>query len=196
MDLRKRFIYYKDLGKYIIYKFTTNSFHKIQTPMHQVLLQLNAKGLFPQGKITALEMFGYHGLWHTMDYIEFVDCLDIFEIDSEFSQLSKKNLKKYNVRFYCKDSIAYIKSTDCKYNLVVADIPNDTVFYDDKGVPLFWKDIIRVADDNAVIITNILNGFYQQGFIQLITKQINREIKDIFWVTRNEEVSYIVLCLK
>lgn len=54
--------------KYHCYSFLGKHVGKLQTPMQQVLLQLQIKELLPS-RVDALEMFGMHGLWHTMDYV-------------------------------------------------------------------------------------------------------------------------------
>lgn len=57
--------------------------------MQQVIYDLSQKGVLPQ-RLIALEMFGMHGFWHTMDYIKYVDSLDFFEIDADYANLAKK----------------------------------------------------------------------------------------------------------
>ena len=184
--------------KYFLYKKVTGINKKTKTSMQSVLLQLQVKNLFPK-KINAIEMFGMHGLWHTMDYINYVSNLDIFEINERYHLLSKNALKKYPVQFYNLDSIKYIKETKNKYNFIVADIPYGGNFYDENGLPTFFENFINISDDNAIIIFNCHSiKLKEYNFlIKLIKEKIEqREIKDLFFVPRNDVMSYIVLVIK
>lgn len=165
--------------------------------MQSVLLQLKLKKILPD-KINALEMFGMHGLWHTRDYVNHVGHLDIFEIDPEYHRLSKKALAGYPVSFYCDDSIKYISATDKKYNFIVADIPFGGDFYKEDGLPRFFSDMIRVADQGSVLIFNCHSVFlsdFKNLQDRIRTQCDSREVKDLFFVARNSNVSYIVLAL-
>jgi len=147
------FQYLKDYFKYLIYKKITGIYKKSKTNMQSVLLQLKVKNLWPD-KVRALEMFGRHGLWHTMDYVAWVDHPDIFELNPRFHELSQKNLKKYPVSFYNSDSIRFIQETQKKYDLIVADSPYGGNFYAEDGLPYFFNDFIKIADVKSIIIFN------------------------------------------
>lgn len=190
--------YYKDLFKYSLYKRITGVNNKSKTCMQSTLLQLKVKCLLPE-KINAIEMFGMHALWHTMDYIDYVSSLDIFEINERYHELSKVKLKKYPVNFYNLDSIKYIKETNIKYNFIVADIPYGGDFYDENGLPLFFEDLIRISDNNSIIIFNCHTEKLKEfkTLIKLINKKVgSKEIKDLFFVPRHNLVSYIVLVIE
>lgn len=190
--------YYKDRLKYLFYKKTTGINKKSKTSMQSLLLQLQIKNLLPE-KIYAIELFGMHGLWHTMDYINYVDNLDIFEINERYHELSKNVLKKYPVQFYNLDSIIYIKETKNKYNFIVADIPYGGDFYDNNGLPYFFEYFIKIANNNSIIIFNCHSTKLKEYnfLVKLINEKIEqREIKDLFFVPRNNVMSYIVLAIK
>lgn len=190
--------YYKDRFKYSVYKRITGVNKKSKTSMQSVLLQLKIKNLLPE-KINAIEMFGMHALWHTMDYINYVNNLDIFEINERYHELSKILLKQYSVRFYNLDSIKYIKETNVKYNFIVADIPYSGDFYDNNGLPLFFENLIRISEDNSIIIFNCHTEKLKEykTLVKLINEKVeSREIKDLFFVPRHNLVSYIVLAIK
>ncbi len=190
--------YYKDRLKYFFYKKTTGINKKSKTSMQSLLLQLQIKNLLPE-KIYAIELFGMHGLWHTMDYINYVDNLDIFEINERYHELSKNVLKKYPVQFYNLDSIIYIKETKNKYNFIVADIPYGGDFYDNNGLPYFFEYFIKIANNNSIIIFNCHSAKLKEYnfLVKLINEKIEqREIKDLFFVPRNNVMSYIVLAIK
>lgn len=165
--------------------------------MQNVMLQLKLKKLLPS-KINAIEMFGMHALWHTMDYIDYISNLDMLEINNNYHELSKKKLKKYPVKFYNLDSIKFIKETKNKYNFIVSDSPFLEEFYDKTGLPYFFESLFDIAEPNSIIIFNCpsekLNEFVQLEL--LIRKRVeSRRVKDLFFTPRNEKVMYVVLSL-
>lgn len=186
--------YYKDLIKFKICAYCTKLVGRLYTPMQQVMLQLTVRELLPE-RIDALEMFGMHGLWHTMDYLDYVDTLDFFELESVYCDFAKKNLCYEKVNFFCEDSIKYIKNTSKKYSFIVSDNPYGADFINDDGSPKFLNDIIKIAKDKAIIIFNMRNKYIQNYY--RIRDEINmkRKCSDIFCVSRNKQVSYIVVVL-
>lgn len=195
---KEDFQYYKDRIKQSLYRRFTGINKRTKTGMQSVILELKIKNLLP-AKINAIEMFGMHALWHTMDYIEYVDHLDIFEINTRYHELSKIKLKKYPVQFYNADSINYVRTTKLKYNFVVADIPYSGDFYDDSGLPPFFNDLIRIAESDAVIIFNFHSEKLRDysGITALIHEKTGqRKIKDLFFTPRNELITYIILVLE
>lgn len=190
--------YYKDRIKYSFYKRITGINKKSKTCMQSALLQLKCKNLLPK-KINAIEMFGMHALWHTMDYINYVCHLDIFEINLRYHELSKIVLKNYPVHFHNADSIKYINETNVKYNFIVADIPFGGDFYDHNGLPKFFDDLIKISDVDGIIIFNCHTEKLKEynALIRLINEKVKtKEIKDLFFVPRSDLVSYVVLVLR
>lgn len=173
-----------------------NKRHK--TAMQQLLLILKVKNLLPK-HIMAVELFGMHGLWHTMDYIEKVESLDIFEINPTYHKLSKRLLKKYSVRFFLQDSIAFIATTNLRYNFVVADIPFGGNFYTSNGLPFFLLNLIKLVDpDGGVLIFNCHARYFQHFEnlkLQIASVVDSHSIKEIFCMPRNESIGYIILAL-
>lgn len=198
MDFQKRKTYYKDVLKSIVYRYISKCCGKVQTPMQQVMLQLRVRGMLPK-RIDGIEMFGMYGLWHTMDYIKYVDSLDFFELNPVDIAWAKKNLRRYNVNFYCEDSIAYMRNTEKKYSFIVSDSPLGGDFYDEDGLPYFLRDMVNRSNEESVIIFNIKhqvqssNGNIKQ--FCFLKDKINdiREAEDIFLITRNDFISYVVV---
>ena len=190
--------YYKDRIKHSVYKRFTGINKMAKTGMQSVILELKLKKLLP-AKINAIEMFGMHGLWHTMTYIEYVSNLEIFEINKRYHELSKIKLKKHPVKFYNLDSIKYIKETELKYNFIVADSPFSGEFYDNNGLPYFFDELTKIAEPNSVIIFNCPSEKLKDydTLKVLIHKRIeHRKIKDLFFKPRNELVMYIILVIE
>lgn len=195
MDYRKK-QYWKDLVKYHCYSFLEKHAGKVQTPMHQVLLQLKIRKLLP-ARVNALEMFGMHGLWHnTMEYVRCVDTLDFFELDPVYLDLAKRKLSKYNVHFHGEDSISYIKKTEKMYSLIVSDSPFGGDFYEKDGLPYFLKDMVNHAAEESVLVFNFANKYSPN--ISSIRREINaiRETEEVFMVVRNKVMSYIVAAFR
>lgn len=194
MSLRQIMQYIKDYAKTGIYGGLRRCCPKLQTPMDQVVLQLKLRGLLPK-ECHALEMFGMHGLWHTMDYIKDIKSLDFFELDSKYCKLAKHNLGRYNVKIFNQDSIAFVKNSHNKYNFIICDIPYCTSFYDPNG--MFWNDLINVSEEEAIIITNIHNTYLsKQSLKSMVMNYKPERIQDFFMVARNNLVSYLVVVLK
>lgn len=188
--------YIKDYVKTGFYGVLRKYCPKLQTPMDQVILQLKLRRLLPK-ECHALEMFGMHGLWHTMDYIKDMKSLDFFELDSTWCTFAKRNLSQYNVKIFNQDSIVYLKNTHNKYNFIVCDIPYSTSFYDLKGMPLFWSDLINASKEEAIIIINIHNTYLSKQSLQSMMVNYKAEkILDFFMVARNDLISYLVVVLK
>lgn len=191
--------YLIDYLKLIFYKLLSLLVgSKLRSSMKLLLLQLELKKLLPN-KINALEMFGMHGLWHTMDYLHLVDSLDIFELNQHYHKLSRLNLRGYKVNFYNEDSIKFIHNTTNKYNFIVADIPFNGPFYDENGLPLFLDDMIRIASDSSVIIFNLHSSrlqYFEKVQADIKDKVKNRIIKDLFFVPKNSSIGYVALILQ
>ena len=65
---REKSVYRKDFLKFKLYGLVKKKAIRFQTGMDQIMLQLELRDSLPNNA-TAIEMFGMHGLWHTMDYI-------------------------------------------------------------------------------------------------------------------------------
>jgi len=166
--------------------------------MQNILLQLKVKNHIPE-KINAIDMFGMHALWQTIDYVDYVCSMDIFEINKRYHELSKITLKNYPVKFYNLDSIQYIKNTNVKYNFIVADAPYAGDFYDINGLPIFFEDLIKISEPDSVIIFNChLDKLMDYKILfQLIKNKVEpRLVKDLFFVVKSELVGTIILVIE
>lgn len=188
--------YLKDSAKTKLSDFISGKFGRLRTGMQNIFLQLSLKKLLPD-KLIAIELFGMHGLWHTKDYIRHVQSLDLFELDQKYHRLSKKVFKGFPVTYFNEDSISYIAATDKRYNLVVADIPAGGDFYLPDGMPVFWKDLLRVLmPDRSILIFNMhsekLSNFKTTEEL-IRSNSEGRQIRDIFFMPRNSIITYVVV---
>lgn len=145
-----------------------------------------------------MEMFGAFGLWHTKDYALDVESIDFFEIDQRYIKYATKSFRNKNIKFYCTDSIEYIKKTNKRYDMVIADIPYDLKVYDeDTGLPDFLNSMFEVAGNKAILIFNLHTEFLKK--FKKVTEEIQllsgRKIADIFFVSRNLKVAYVIVVL-
>lgn len=133
----------------------------------------------------ALEMFGLYGFLVTMDYLPHVDSVDFFELDAHRIDLGKHNLPADKVRFHAEDSVAYVACTDRRYNFIVADPPiGDGLFHDASGLPVFFEDLVRIADARAVILATVSARSlerHQEVEEQLRARAGDRKVVDFFF---------------
>jgi len=171
---------------------------KLLTPMQMIVLYLKTRGYLHKS-LNGLELFGMHGLWHTKDYIDLLDSLDIFELDETYHAQSKIVLKKYKVNFFNTDSIKWLGETENKYDMVVSDSPAMEMFYDSIGFPTFFSDLIKVCNERGIIIFNTMITLLpeQEKLQEIIESKCNgRVVKNISYFPRSEKIMYIVLVLE
>lgn len=189
--------YWKDRLTTWLLSHVAGQERRLKSGMQSVLLQLELKGSLPK-PMTAVELFGMHGLWHTMDYVRLVEHLDFFEIDKQYLDLARRNLGRYPVTFHHGDSIAWLRSCEKQYNFVVADIPFSGPFYHADGMPLFLDDLVRITSPGGVLVFNAHAKHLSQypAFEACIREHASgRTIADLFLVPRNSQVTYVVLTL-
>ncbi len=121
-------------------------------PIDKVFKRLQEKGY--KTFETGLEVFGYNGEYHTMNYQEFVKSLHVWELDANCEEPLKRNLPKANVKI--TDSYKEIKATDLKCDLVVVDNHQGT--FGDGYCEHFemLPQVFRVMKDEVVLLVNVL----------------------------------------
>jgi hypothetical protein len=170
---------------------------RLKSGMQSLLLQLEAKGRLPS-ELDAVELFGMHGLWHTMDYVERVRHLEFFEIDKYYLELARKSLAGWPVTFHHADSIAWLHERRRTYNFIVADIPHSGPFYADGGLPIFLDDLLHACAPGGVIVFNCHTAhLLRHGELERVIRDRlgPRVLSDIFYVPRNSLITYVVMCL-
>lgn len=117
-------------------------------------------------------------------------------MDSGYLDLAKRKLSKYNVNFYCEDSIAYIEKTEKRYSVIVSDNPTGGDCYKNNGAHHFRSHMVNHVTDDSVIVFNYVNKYSPN--LHDIEQEINiiKKVQDIFMVVRNEVMSYILLHFK
>lgn len=125
------------------------------TPMEKVLYKLNRKGIDVEN-LNALEVFGYIGTWHTLDYARIVKSLDVWEIDPECERFLRSNLPMADIKI--TNSFEEIKTVARKYNFIVVD--NSMGIYGENGEYCEHFDlfpaIFRVMQDECVLVLNVI----------------------------------------
>lgn len=100
--------------------------------------------------------------------------------------------------FYCADSIEYIKNTNKKYDLVIADQPDCLDLYEkETGIPTFLEYMFRVSKENSILVFNIRTKCLPKSkkIKEKIYAIATREIKEIFFVVRHKKLTYVVVAL-
>ena len=125
------------------------------TPMEIVLFKLDRKGVDIKN-LNALEVFGYIGTWHTLDYARMVKSLDVWEIDPECERFLRSNLPMANIKI--TDSFEEIKRTDRKYSLIVVDNPMAIYGKNSEYCEHFelFPNIFRIMQDECTLILNVI----------------------------------------
>ncbi len=121
-------------------------------PIHRVIRQLKQNDYLIMDHV--LEVYGYTGEFHTLDYVKYVNQLDIWEIDPTCEIHLKNNLPRANVKI--TDSYAELRKTDERFDTVVLDNPRG-IFGDEKCEHFeIIEDCFRVLTDRSVLIANII----------------------------------------
>ena len=133
---------------------------RLQTPMTQLLGSLRARAMLPT-EMTALELFGMHGLWHTRDYAPHCRSLEFYEIDPVFAAYAARGLP--NAEVVVGDSIQAVRSGTLKrdkYTFIVLDNPSQSP-YGNGYIEHFdlFPQILRYIDD-GVLVLNFLLGVH------------------------------------
>jgi hypothetical protein len=128
--------------------------------MTQLLGSLRAREMLPT-EMTALELFGMHGLWHTRDYAPHCRSLEFYEIDPVFAAYAARGLP--NAEVVVGDSIQAVRSGTLKrdkYTFIVLDNPSQSP-YGDGYIEHFdlFPQILRYIDD-GVLVLNFLLGVH------------------------------------
>jgi len=122
--------------------------------MESVLSKLNSVGI-DLSKLKVLEMFGYNGNGHVVDYADKVGSLDIWEIDSQYEPILQAKFPQANIKI-C-DTFQEVKTTQNKYDMVIIDNPM-SIYCDGKYCENFelFPDIFRIANDSCILILNVI----------------------------------------
>jgi hypothetical protein len=122
------------------------------TPMCQVIKTINNKwgGV---SKFNTLELFGFDGSFHSRDYFNQVNTLDVWEIDENCKTRLEKNLPGANILIV--DTFKQIKVCDKVYDMVICDNPMST--YGDGYCEHFsiFPDVFNIMKTDSILILNI-----------------------------------------
>ena len=89
-------------------------------PMCEILAELERRKVNP-ADLNALEVFGYTGEMHVMDYAPIVSTLEAWEIEPRYAEQLTRNIPKAEVKVV--DSYEEIRNTPRKYSFIVVDPP-------------------------------------------------------------------------
>jgi hypothetical protein len=124
------------------------------TPMEKVLSEISRRRIKIEN-LNALEIFGYIGTWHTLDYDKRVKTLDVWEIDPKCEEFLRSNLPMAEIKI--TDSFEEIKKTDKKYGFIVSDNSFGVFVENNKFCEHFelFPHIFRIMQDECILILNV-----------------------------------------
>lgn len=122
------------------------------SPIQQVCQELRRRGVRLH-EAHALEVFGFTGELHTMDYAPYVSALEIWEIDAACAAPLRRNLPQARVMIV--DTYEEITRTTERFDVIVVDNPEHVYGPYCEHFELFPL-LFRVAKDAAVIILNVI----------------------------------------
>lgn len=187
--------FFADYIKSLIIRLLTSVFSRLRLPVQQVFCELHVRGHI-RGPMKGLELFGMHGVWQTQYYLREFDRLEFFDIEMKYLKMAKWVLGNSRVNYHHADSLAYLASTTERFDMVIADTPHDQKFYGPSGLPLFWEDLQRCGSSPSILLFNIHTELLGNKLENVIRNSASREILDLFFVYKNNLISYAVLVLK
>jgi len=131
---------------------------RLQTPMTQLLGALQVYDALP-APLTALELFGMHGLWHTRDYVGRCSALDLYELNSAYAEYAARTLP--HTRVVEADSVEAVNAGELPrpaYNFIVIDNPVEGAFGPGyvEHFDLF-PEVLTIMDDPGVLVVNYIH---------------------------------------
>jgi len=122
------------------------------SPMHRVLRGLKKRGVRLE-ELHAIEVFGYTGKLHTVDYASYVSTLEVWEIDPQYEVALNQNLPLAKIKI--TDSYKEIKNTQERYNFIVIDNPI-SIHGEHCEHFSFFPAIFDIAMDSTILILNTI----------------------------------------
>lgn len=142
--------------------------HFKMRPIHKVIRLLKKSGFSVMGN--TLEVFGYNGEYHTMDYLENVTSLEIWEISKDCEGILRRNLPNATVKI--TDSYLEIKRADKHYDTIIID-NHQGIFGDGKCEHFeIIGDCFQKLNSKSVLIANVIPNPLKSKYY------INKEIQD------------------
>jgi hypothetical protein len=120
--------------------------------MQRVFRGLEQRGIVPN-TVSALEVFGMTGKYHTLDYAERVKSLEVWEIDPELEDALHRNLPGANVLIV--DSYAYAQICKDRFGMIVVDNPLSMHGSHCEHFDLF-PHIFRLAEPGGLLVVNVI----------------------------------------
>jgi len=137
-------------------------------------------------ELDALEVFGYDGSFHTQDYVQKVNSLEVWEIDETCFDALRKNLPSAEVKVV--DSFIEINRTRKSFDLIVIDNPTSTFGKHCEHFSLF-PDVFRVLKQDGILIVNVIPFIDPQVKIKMpyLFNDMQLKMREDFYKTSNPE---------
>ena len=112
--------------------------------------------------------------------------IDIVEVDEEIINVSKKyfstlseSLENSNVKVTISSGMDFISdSEDKSYDIIIVDVPKNSLKYQELFDPTFYAQANRVLKDDALLVTQ--GGSYREDIVE--HKQLLSDAGSNFWI--------------
>lgn len=149
-------------------------------------------------ELNAIELFGRDGSWHTIKFAEKVKSMEVWEIDSKWERVLKKNLPKATIKIKDSVSTLKIKNSLKKFDLILIDNPMNVYTvekqYGDEVAYCEHFEIIenidKIAKDDVLIIFNVNRKPFDYEKYPLWKKRRRQFYGDID--TSNMKVEFLI----
>jgi hypothetical protein len=118
--------------------------------MQMVFREIRRRGVAVD-RLDALEVFGWTGESHTIDYFAKVRSLQVWELDQRFEPSLRRNLPGATVKV--TDSYEEIRRTSDRFGLIVADNPLRVFGEHCEHFDLFPL-LFRIIADEGIVVVN------------------------------------------
>lgn len=147
-------------------------------PIHKVIRFLKKNNFLVMEN--TLEVFGYKGEYHTLDYLKNTGHLEIWEISQDCEASLKKNLPGATIKI--TDSYEEIKRTTKLYDTIIID-NHQGIFGNNKCEHFeIIEDCFKKLNKKSVLITNVIPSIHKSKYdvTDDITKTHIQKRKDFY----------------
>jgi len=154
-------------------------------PIHKVIRKLKSYDYLLMDNV--LEVFGYKGEYHTLDYLKYVKQLDIWEIAQDCETSLKNNLPNANVKI--TNSYEEIKTTTKLFDTIIID-NHQGIFGNNKCEHFeIIEDCFKKLSNKAVLIANVIPNINRSKYNPPHEVKVNHiELRKQFYMHETGQV--------
>jgi hypothetical protein len=126
--------------------------HLKLTPTHHLLREIDRRGIQLE-TISALEVFGGDGSFHTQIYFPLIASLEVWEVNPDLEHALRRNLPGAKIKI--TDSFQEVQRSIQKWDMVMVDNPMATFMTYCEHFDLF-PTICRLLSESALLVVNVI----------------------------------------